>query len=262
MSKERARDKGRQSTALAEPVALAGNGLAETSPSPQVPPMRFSITIVNDDEPLTIPPWVVDLESFRRWTETDDVPEKAHIWYLKGEVWIDMSKEQLFSHNQVKTEVSIVLGGLVKSGKLGRFFTDGLRLTNVPADISGLPDATFFARKSLETGRVRLIEGQEGGYTELEGTPDMVLEVVSRSSVRKDTVVLREAYWEAGIPEFWLVDARREPLHFDILRHTAKGYVAVRKQGGWLKSAVFGTAFQLTQQTGADGYPEFTLVVQ
>jgi hypothetical protein len=27
---------------------------------------------------------------------------------------------------------------------------------------------------------------------------------VSPSSVQKDTVVLRELYWKAGIPEYWL----------------------------------------------------------
>jgi Uma2 family endonuclease len=262
MSKERDRNKGKQAATVPEPVAQAGNGLAQTALSQPPTQTRCAITIVNDSEQLTIPPWVVDLESFRRWTDMEEVPEKERIWYLKGEIWIDMSKEQLFSHNQVKVEVTIVLGGLDKTGKLGRFFTDGLRVTNVQADISGLPDATFVSTKSLETGQVRLIEGKAGGYTELEGTPDMILEVISRSSVRKDNVVLREAYYTAGIPEFWLVDARREPLQFDILRHTAKGYVATRKQGGWLRSAVFGKAFQLTQQTGADGYPEFTLAVR
>src|SRR5256885_8764701 len=51
----------------------------------------------------------------------------------------------------------------------------------------------------------------EEGYLELEGTPDMVLEVVSESSVQKDTKRLRQLYWQAGIREYWLVDARREP---------------------------------------------------
>ena len=90
----------------------------------------------------------------------------------------------------------------------------------------------------------------------------MVLEIISSSSVQKDTVLLRAAYWEAEIPEYWLVDARKEPLKFDILRHTAKGYVATRKQDGWLKSGVFGKSFQLTQSKDALGDPEFTLAVR
>ena len=73
-----------------------------------------------------------------------------------------------------------------------------------------------------------------------------------------DTETLRELYHRAGIPEYWLIDARGN-LQFDILRRTANGYTAVRKQKGWLKSPVFGTSFQLTQQTDDLGNPEFTL---
>ena len=36
----------------------------------------------------------------------------------------------------------------------------------------------------------------------------MVLEVVSKTSVRKDTVVLPQLYWKSKIPEYWLVDGR------------------------------------------------------
>jgi len=217
------------------------------------------VTVVGERGQLTVPPWVVDLATFRRWMDSDDLPEKLRIWYLKGEVWIDMSKEQIFSHLALKNEFFYVLTGLIKAGGLGLFLPDGLLLSNVAADISGNPDATFISNAALDANRARLVEGKEHGFVEIEGSPDMVLEVVSDSSTRKDLVVLRQAYWEAGVREYWLVDARREPLTFDVLRRTAKGYAAVRKQDGWLKSAVFGKSFRLTQQRNARGHPEFTL---
>jgi Uma2 family endonuclease len=99
----------------------------------------------------------------------------------------------------------------------------------------------------------------EEGFLELEGTPDMVLEVVSPSSVKKDKVLLRQAYAEAGIPEYWLVDARKEPPTFDILVHKPRGYVAARKQDGWMKSGVSGKSFRLVQHTTALGHPDYTL---
>jgi Uma2 family endonuclease len=83
----------------------------------------------------------------------------------------------------------------------------------------------------------------------------MVLEIVSHSSVHKDNVRLRQAYWEAGIREFWVVDVRSDPLSFSILRHTARGYVTARKQGDWIKSAVFGKSFRLTRGTGRSSHP-------
>jgi Uma2 family endonuclease len=220
------------------------------------------VTFIDERTRISVPSWVVDLESFRRWMDADDLPDDARFSYLKGEVWIDMSKEQLFSHGQVKTEFASVLNGLVKAGQLGFYWVDGVLLSNEPADVSNKPDGVFVATASVQAGQVRLVEGMESGYVELEGTPDMVLEVVSDSSVQKDTVLLRKAYWEAGIPEYWLVDARKEPLAFDILKHGAKGYVATRKQDGWVKSAVFGKAFQLTQSQHALGHPQFTLAVR
>ena len=109
---------------------------------------------------------------------------------------------------------------------------------------------------------MRLVEGAEDGYVELEGTPDMVLEVVSDSSVVKDTDVLCDLYWKAGIREYWLVDARGDRSEFSILRHTRTGYVPVRKAGGWLKSGVFQKSFKLTRETDEFGHPSFQLDVR
>ena len=77
----------------------------------------------------------------------------------------------------------------------------------------------------------------------MEGTPEMVLEVISPTSVHKDTIVLQDLYWRAGIKEYWVADPRREGLSFDILKHGPKGFVTSRKQDGWIKSAVFGKSF-------------------
>lgn len=86
--------------------------------------------------------------------------------------------------------------------------------------------------------------------------------MVSRSSVHKDTRALREAYWQAGVREYWLIDARPDPLTFDILRHTPKGYRATPKKDGWLRSAVFGKSFRLLRERDALGHPPFTLEVR
>jgi Uma2 family endonuclease len=159
-------------------------------------------------------------------------------------------------------EFTCVLATLIKEVRSGLFFTSGLRVTHPQADVSAVPDGTFISTESLRTGRVRLVKGAREGYVRVEGSPDVVLEVVSNSSVRKDTVCLRELYWKAGVREYWLVDARKEPLTFVVLRRTSRGYTATRKQDGWLKSAVFGKSFRLTQRTGALGNPEYTLAVR
>jgi Uma2 family endonuclease len=215
------------------------------------------ITVI--DGKISVPFWVVDIDSFRRWTDCDDFPEKGQVWWLRGEVWADMSKEQIFSHLGIKREYYYVLTGIVKSAQSGLFLPDGLLLSNFAADISGNPDATFITNETLRSDRIRLLEGKEGGYVEIQGSPDMVLEIVSDSSEQKDLVLLKQAYWDAGIREYWIVDVRAGKLQFDILHSAAKGFAKRRKKAGWVDSEVCHKAFRLAKSMNALGHPEFTL---
>jgi hypothetical protein len=211
---------------------------------------------------IAVPGWVTDIDAFRHWTDHDDCPHEYRLGWLKGEVWIDMSREQIFTHVLVKTKISMRLSLLAEDDPPGLYLGDGVLLSNFAADICGNPDGTFLTYATLRSDRGRLIEGRRHGFTEIQGSPDMALEVVSESSVQKDYELLRTAYWEAGIREYWLVDARKRPVRFDILRHGPRGYVATRKQDGWVKSVVFGKAFRLTQTKNDLGHPEFTLEVR
>jgi Uma2 family endonuclease len=219
-------------------------------------------TIVLYDESVVIPDGISDLDAFRRWAHSEDFPEAGRICFLDGQVWVDMSREQVFTHNQLKQEFNLVIGGLAKMQRLGRFFPDGLLVTNDRAQLACQPDGTFVSRETLKSGRVCLVEAEKGGYLELTGIPDMVLEIVSSSSVEKDTVILPGLYWRAGIPEYWLVDVRSSRLQFDIFRHQSDGYAAVRKQGGWLKSHVFGRSFRLSRRIDDEGNPDYSLSVR
>jgi Uma2 family endonuclease len=225
---------------------------------------RQMVTFVDESREVRVPGWVKDLPSFRTWAHKDEFPEDGRICWINGEgVWVDMSREQIVTHVAVKTEFARVLGNLAKALRIGHYYGDGLFLTNVVANIGVNPDGTFVLNESFTDGSVQLVEGKDEGYVELGGTPDMVLEVVSKSSVRKDYEWLREAYWKAGIPEYWIVDARSEPLRFDILRRGTKEYESARKSaGGWVKSSVFGKSFKLTQNRNAAGHPDYTLDVK
>jgi Uma2 family endonuclease len=216
------------------------------------------VTFFEESRDFSVPAWVIDINAFRRWLEDDNLPEEVRPWWLKGEVWVDMSKEQIFTHNRVKLVIAATLDSLARREKLGTMLTDGVLLSNFAADISGKPDALFLSHVTLASDRVRLIEGKDGGFVELQGSPDMVLEVLSKSSEEKDEVVLKRAYWEGDIREYWLVDVRKG-VRFDIFRHTARGYSATRKQEGWVKSNVFGKSFRLLVHPGPGGHPDYTL---
>lgn len=221
----------------------------------------MSVIVIEDR--VRIPGGLDALEPFRRRAWSEEFPERGKYAYLDGEVWVDLSTEQPFTHNRVKTKFTTTLDTLADKLGLGEVFSDGVLLSNVAANLSAEPEATFVSSDAMRTGRVRLVEGQVEGFKELEGTPDMVVEVVSATSLRKDTETLRVLYWKAGISEYWLVDARGEVPVFTLLRHTARGYAATRPQAqGWLRSAVFGRSFRLRQQPGPLGHPQYTVDVR
>jgi Uma2 family endonuclease len=220
------------------------------------------VTVIEESWQLSIPDYVTDIHGYRRWTDAEDFPEIGRIWWLKGEVWADMSGEQIFTHVLVKTEFTVVLGSLSQKEELGVYFTDGVLLSNFAADISGKPDGLFLADDTFTSDRIRLIEGKEHGYTELQGSPDMVLEVLSDGSEKKDEVVLMTAYREAGVREYWLVDVRGEKTRLDIFRYGPKGYTAARKKDGWVKSNVFGKSFRLLARQSRTKHPDYKLEVR
>ena len=248
------------------PPAAPKRGTAATPKSGPVAPAAPSpgggYSFHGDSETVRLPMWVSDLESFRRWAVSDEAPDKVPVFFLDGEVWIDMSKQQIFSHLRMKQELLRVLGNVVKETRQGDMIPDGLLLSNVAANLSGNPDGTYIAHDTFREKRVRLVEGKQSGYVELEGTPDMVLEVVSDRSLKKDTELLRDLYWKAGIPEYWIVDGRGDAVEFTILKHTTRGYSAVRNASGWLRSAAFGKSFRLTRRLDELGHPDFVLDVK
>jgi Uma2 family endonuclease len=213
------------------------------------------------DESIRIPVKVTSLDAFRRWARSEDFPTRGRFSYLRDEVWVDMSAEELYTHNRVKGEVASVLTTLLKTVRLGQYFHDRVLVTNVEAGLSTEPDGTFVAFDSFRSKRVRRVRGAEG-YIEIVGSPDMTLEVVSANSIRKDTVVLPELYWLAGVSEYWFIDARRGQLTFDIFTRTKGGYTATPKRAGWIRSAVFGRSFKLSAKSDEIGDPEYTLAVK
>lgn len=170
-----------------------------------------------------------------------------------------MSMEQIFTHLDVKGEIFFTIKRILRTDDIGRMFTDGLFLVNELAGISGKPDGTFIAHESRRNGLVTFIEGKERGFTQVVGSPDMLLEVVSDSSEKKDLDILLDDYYVAGVKEYWLVDVRGDDLRFEIYRRGKSAFVPTRKQGGWVKSTVFGKAFRLVRTTDEFGDPKFRL---
>jgi Uma2 family endonuclease len=228
---------------------------------PSIPPVFFQRER-DDDFVLHIPRDAYTLAGFRRWVLSDEFPEKQPVMFRNGEIYLYMSKEDVFTHAAVKTPVAIVLGSLFQELDLGDFYINGVLVTNVEADLSGNPDMVGLLWESLESGKVRYISNKKDRTVEIEGSADWLLEIVSNSSVKKDKLQLRETYHQAGVREYWIIDARGEEIDFQILHWRKTRYAAAPRKAGWQRSRVFGRSFQLTRLRDRRGGWRYVLGVK
>jgi Uma2 family endonuclease len=192
---------------------------------------------------------------FCTWSRSKDFPERGRIDYVDGEIFIDMSPEELETHNKVKMTVSSLVWEMAENHDLGEFFGDCVSLRNPATGLKTEPDGTFITWQSYETGKVRLLPRKNfrGQYLEIQGSRDWVLEVVSRTSYKKDTEILRGAYHRAGIAEYWLIDTLGSDILFQILVRRPQGCVPVAARQGWYRSPVFDRSFRLERKQNRQG---------
>ncbi len=213
---------------------------------------------------VEVPSSAYTLEGFRRWARSEDFPENHRVTFINGALTIEMSPERYESHLAVKEPISRILAVLVNSLDLGRYYPDGAWFTNEEAGVSNEPDAMFASWATLQSGRLQPPDGWQDGndYIELVGTPDWVCEVVSNSSERKDKQLLKGAYHRAGIREYWLIDARKEQIDFQLLIWNTEGYVAAPDDTGWQRSEVFEKCFRLQRDSDRMGRWRYELEVR
>lgn len=79
------------------------------------------------------------------------------------------------------------------------------------------PDVAYVSRQRLQL----VSEGR------MDGGPDVAIEIVTRDSKHRDCVLKRRKYEEAGVAEYWIIDALQRTVQF--LRLGSDGeYHAVR----------------------------------
>lgn len=208
-----------------------------------------------DGDRLRVPASALEHAGFRAWVKSDDLAEGIRATFARGEVFVEVTPESIDSHSQVKAAVQFGVELVVRRDDLGEVYPDGVLLTHEEAALSAEPDLSFASWATLSSGRLRFAPKSDrpDDAVELVGTPDLVVEVVSDSSVRKDLAVLPAAYAAADIPEYWIIDARGESLRFEILSLGADGYEPRSPAGGEQWSAVLGRGFTLSRRRNRVG---------
>lgn len=98
-------------------------------------------------------------------------------------------------HQFVSENITNVLGQFVRERNLGRiaYAPIDIRFT---ADNVLIPDIIFIARE-----RIHVV-----GPNTVDAPPDLVVEILSPGTRRRDLTVKRDLYAQFGVPEYWVVD--------------------------------------------------------
>ncbi len=213
---------------------------------------------------VRVPASAYNWEGFRAWAVSDDYPDRGKITFAGGELIIDMSPESFEEQGAVKSEICRVLTQFIREQRLGYYRIDRTLISNKLAGLSAEPDSLFLFQRTIDSGRVAFTPeaGRPQSSKEIVGSVDWVLEIVSPSSKRKDERILRDAYFKASIPEYWLIDVLGDEIDFKILVPGDAGYIAVTPLEGWIASPTFDRQFRLYRQRDEKGYWEYTLEMQ
>lgn len=161
-------------------------------------------------------------EEFLEWA--DDV----HAEWVNGEVIVFMPPKTI--HQQIVGFLYYLIVSYVRYFKLGEVITAPFEMRLLPNHSSREPDLLFVARENVD----RLTPER------LEGPADLVVELVSDSSVGRDRADKFYEYQEAGVREYWIIDPRpgKERADFYVLGEQGKYQAVLTDANGKYHSTV------------------------
>ena len=154
----------------------------------------------------------------RRFPMTYDQWQRWEVEGVKSE-WVDgeviVFMPATARHGDLLSFLSTLLTAYVRFFGLGRLLTDSIEM-----HLGGrgrVPDLCFVRADHL--GRL--------GDARLEGPADLVVELVSADSVGRDRQEKMAEYAAAGVPEYWLVEARPGRRGVAFYRLVGGGYESI-----------------------------------
>jgi Uma2 family endonuclease len=130
---------------------------------------------------------------------------------IDGEHFVSPSPN--LRHQDVLGKLFLLVGSFVRAGRLGRAYFAPLDVVFTRHDVVE-PDLLFVA-----AGRVDVLTAAN-----VQGAPDLAVEVLSPSSHRHDQVRKRDLYERGGVAEYWIVDPDGETV--TVYRRGAEGRFA------------------------------------
>ncbi len=131
-----------------------------------------------------------------------DLDLDAWTEWVDGEIiFLPMASE---NHQDLVLFLSALLRHYAEFHHLGKAYCEPFSMKTGP-DLPGRsPDALFVAKENLHRVEKQCVRGPA----------DLVVEIVSPDSVRRDRVEKFGEYQEGGVREYWLIDPKQEKAEF------------------------------------------------
>ncbi|MCA9965627.1 MAG: Uma2 family endonuclease [Anaerolineales bacterium] len=154
------------------------------------------------------------------WTYDDyqQLPDDSFRYeIIKGHLYMAGAPKPI--HQQLILNLAFAIMTLLQAGKeKGRVYVSPIEVIMGDWATPVQPDLLFIREEHLDIV----------AESKIEGVPDLIIEVLS-SNWRHDRVVKYEAYAEAGVAEYWIVDPEGQTVETFVLRGHA--YALVKQFG-------------------------------
>ncbi|HEX8354359.1 MAG TPA: Uma2 family endonuclease [Pyrinomonadaceae bacterium] len=126
--------------------------------------------------------------------------------YIDGE--IIMAPTPTVPHQTTLANIFVALHAFVKENAVGKVYPSPLDVI-LPTGEVAQPDIFFLNRRQAE---------RVSAAKRVEEVPPFLVEILSPSSVKHDTIRKRELYEKNGVREYWIVDAKERTVAQLVLR--------------------------------------------
>ena len=142
-------------------------------------------------------------KEFKRWLDERPASDINHYELLRGR--IIMGPPAGWPHGSVEANIVIRLGSFVHTGRLGQLLGSSAGY-DLPSDDTVEPDISFISSARLAAGPAP----QVGKFLRI--VPNLVVEILSPATARKDRTEKKAIYEENGVEEYWIVDTKRKEI--------------------------------------------------
>jgi len=176
-------------------------------------------TLVAEKIPIASQTMFMTEEEFLEFCDEDTRAE-----YIDGEVIVHSPASN--KHGRIIMFLGSLIQFYVDEKKLGTVWGDNFQV-RLRAGLRRVPDMIFISKDS----KIKITK------TEIDGAPDLIMEIVSPDSVVRDW---REKYFEyeqAGVEEYWIIDPGNERMEIYCLNQQGK-YEAQKAESGVFQSKI------------------------